>query len=33
MILNGFIPKCYKDQKMCNKAVDDYSYALKFVLD
>ena len=26
-----FIPDCYKNQKMCNKAVDNYAYALEFV--
>ena len=24
------IPKCYKDKKMCNKAVDKYPHALEF---
>ena len=23
-----FISECYKDQNMCNKAVDDYPHAL-----
>ena len=26
-------PKCYKNYKMCNKAVDNYSHALVFVSD
>ena len=26
----GFISSCSKDQKMCNKAVDNYSHALGF---
>ena len=30
---NGeIIPDCYKNQKMCNKAVDTYLYARLFVL-
>ena len=28
-----FIPNCYKNFKMCGKAVDDYSHALKFAPD
>ena len=27
----GFVPDCYKTQKMCNKAVDTYPSALQFV--
>ena len=26
-----YVPDCYKNQEMCNKAVDNYSYALEFV--
>ena len=29
----GFILDCYKSQKMCNKALDNYSYPLKSVLN
>ena len=25
-----FTPDCYKDQKMCDKAVDNYTHALRF---
>ena len=25
------VPYCYEDQKMCNKAVDNYTHALKLV--
>ena len=25
------VPDCYKNQEMCNKAVDNYRYALEFV--
>ena len=28
-----FIPDCYKNEKICDKDVDCYSYALKFVPD
>ena len=28
-----FIPDCYKDQKVCNKAVDNYPHTLEFVPD
>ena len=28
-----FIPDCHKNKKMCDKAVDNYVYALKFVFD
>ena len=27
------VPDCYKNQEMCNKAVDIYPYALEFVLE
>ena len=27
----GLIPDCYKDQKMCDKAVDNYAHALRLV--
>ena len=27
----GSIPDCYKDQKMCNQAVNNYVHALEFV--
>ena len=27
----GFIPDCYVGKKMYNKAVDNYSHALRFV--
>ena len=30
---NEFVPDCYKNQHMCDKAVDNYTHALKFVLD
>ena len=26
-----FVPDCYKNQRMCNKAVDTYAHALQFV--
>ena len=26
----GFTLDCYKDQKMCSKAADNYTHALKF---
>ena len=26
-----FVPDCYKNQEMCNKAVDNYPHALEFV--
>ena len=26
----GFVPDCYKNQKMCCKAVDNYSHILEF---
>ena len=26
-----FIPDCYKNQKMCDKAVDNHFHALEFV--
>ena len=26
-----FVPDCYKNQRMCNKAVDTYVHALQFV--
>ena len=29
----GFIPDFYKDQNICNKAVDNDSHALRFVHD
>ena len=29
----GFIPEFYKDQNICNKAVDNDSHALRFVHD
>ena len=25
------VPDCYKNQKMCNKAIDNYPHALEFV--
>ena len=25
------VPDCYKNQEMCNKAVDNYRHALEFV--
>ena len=25
-----FVPDCYKNQEMCNKAVDNYPHALEF---
>ena len=25
------VPYCYKNQEMCNKAVENYSHALEFV--
>ena len=28
-----FVPDCYKYQKMCNKALDNYPHALRFVSD
>ena len=28
-----FLSGCYKNLKMCYKAVDNYSHALEFVLD
>ena len=28
-----FVPDCCKNQKMCNKAFDNYIYALEFVPD
>ena len=28
-----FIHDCYKNQKMCNKAIDNYAHALDFVPD
>ena len=27
------IPDCYKNQEICNKAVDNYLHALEFVLE
>ena len=27
------VPHCYKNQQMCDKAVDNYLNALKFVVD
>ena len=27
------VPDCYKIQKICNKAVDNYAHALEFVRD
>ena len=27
------VPNCYKNQEMCNKAVDNYPHALEFVLE
>ena len=27
------VPDCYKNQEMCNKAVDHYPHALEFVLN
>ena len=29
----GFITDCYKNQKMRDKAIDNYSHALEFVPD
>ena len=29
----GFFPDCYKNKKMFDKAVDNYSHALRFVHD
>ena len=26
-----FIPDCYKNQKLCDKAVDNYAHALEYV--
>ena len=26
-----FVPDCYKNQRMCNKAVNNYAHALQFV--
>ena len=28
-----FVPDCYKNQKMCSKAADNYAHALEPVLD
>ena len=28
-----FVPNCYKNQQICNKAVDDYDHVLEFVPD
>ena len=28
-----FVPDCYKNQKICNKAADNYPHALEFVPD
>ena len=28
-----FVPDCYKNDKMCNKAVDNYPQSLEFVPD
>ena len=28
-----FIPYCYKDQKICDKGIDNYSHALRFAPD
>ena len=27
----NFIPDCYQNQEMCNKAVDNYPHSLEFV--
>ena len=27
------VPDCYKNQEMCNKAVDNYPYAWEFVTE
>ena len=27
------VPECYKNQEVCNKAVDNYPHALEFVLE
>ena len=32
-VVLGFFPDCYKNQKMRDKAVDNYFHALRFVPD
>ena len=26
-----FVPACYKNHKLCNRTVDNYTYAIQFV--
>ena len=31
--MSTFVPDCYKNQKMCDKAVDSYPFAMQFVFE
>ena len=31
--MSTFVPYCYKNQKMCDKAVDSYPFAMQFVFE